>query len=129
MSTTVAITNGHDAHPHHQHVDVIDDSIVAEMQSSTPFEGPEKLLEIWFAPSADRLPVVDAAKYGSGDGDGDGDGDENDFIKRKGLRKIHRAVWEEMLDVVKCKVLSVIVGEETDAYLLRWASRDTHCIG
>ncbi|KZT58890.1 S-adenosylmethionine decarboxylase [Calocera cornea HHB12733] len=88
------------------------------MQSSTPFEGPEKLLEIWFAPSADRLPLIDEAKYGSGDGDGDGDVDG----QRKGLRRIDRAVWEEMLDIVKCKVLSVIVGEELDAYLLSESS-------
>lgn len=37
----------------------------------------------------------------------------------KGLRKVPRAVWEEMLKVVKCQVLSVIEGEEVDAYLLR----------
>jgi hypothetical protein len=37
----------------------------------------------------------------------------------KGLRRVPRDVWEEMLDIVKCKVLSVVEGEEIDAYLLR----------
>lgn len=55
-----------------------------------PFEGPEKLLEIWFTPSAGNL------------------------------RHVHRDLWEEMLDIVKCKVLSVVHGSEMDAYLLRW---------
>ena len=69
-----------------------------------PFEGPEKLLEVWFAPSAADVP--DAA-------DPSTDG-------RIGLRKIDRKIWEEMLDIVKCQVLSVIEGTEMDAYLLRF---------
>ena len=69
-----------------------------------PFEGPEKLLEIWFAPSAADVP--DAA-VPSTDG-------------RIGLRKIDRKIWEQMLDIVKCQVLSVIEGTEMDAYLLRF---------
>lgn len=72
--------------------------------NSGPFEGPEKLLEIWFAPSPYDVP--DAAQP-----------DENG---RFGLRKVKREVWEEMLDLVKCKVLSVVEGKEIDAYLLRW---------
>lgn len=72
--------------------------------NSGPFEGPEKLLEIWFAPSPYEVP--DAAHP-----------DENG---RFGLRKVKREVWEEMLDLVKCKVLSVVEGKEIDAYLLRW---------
>lgn len=69
-----------------------------------PFEGPEKLLEIWFAPSAADVP--DAIQP-STDG-------------RIGLRKVDRKIWEEMLDIVKCQVLSVIAGTEMDAYLLRF---------
>ena len=71
-------------------------------ESSGPFEGPEKLLEIWFAPSPAHLP--DAAEVCNG---------------RIGLRKVPRAVWEEMLDIVKCKILSAVEGTEMDAYLLR----------
>ena len=69
---------------------------------SGPFEGPEKLLEIWFAPSAADCP--DAASSTDG---------------KFGLRRVPRPVWEEMLDIVKCKILSAVEGTETDAYLLR----------
>lgn len=62
-----------------------------------PFEGPEKLLEIWFDP-----PETGADSSGG-----------------LGLRSVSREKWEEMLDIVRCKVLSVIRGEELDAYLLR----------
>lgn len=68
---------------------------------SGPFEGPEKLLEIWFAPTPADLPHAPST-----------DG-------KLGLRKVPRLVWEEMLDIVKCKVLSVVEGAEMDAYLLR----------
>lgn len=73
------------------------------LYASTPFEGPEKLLEVWFAPSADTVPGALSSKDG-----------------RAGLRKIPRHVWEDMLDIVKCKVLNVIEGDQTDAYLLRY---------
>lgn len=79
---------------------------------STPesfqFEGAEKLLEIWFAPPSstgvERPPTPP-----TGEG-------------RYGLRTVKRAIWEEMLDIVKCKVLSVVEGSEIDAYLLRSVS-------
>ena len=70
---------------------------------SSQFEGPEKLLEIWFAPSP-----ADVERTGPPTKDG-----------KYGLRRVDRAVWEEMLDIVKCKVLSVIEGTDMDAYLLR----------
>ncbi len=74
----------------------------------SPFEGPEKLLEIWFAPCVEDVVAED---------------DETDDrgIKRSGLRRVPRKTWEEMLDIVKCCVLSVIEGVEMDAYLLRYA--------
>jgi S-adenosylmethionine decarboxylase len=70
-----------------------------------PFEGAEKLLEIWFAPSPESLPL--AAK------------EPDEVNGRIGLRKVSREMWEEMLAIVKCKILSVIEGDEMDAYLLR----------
>jgi len=73
-----------------------------DYQASAPFEGPEKLLEIWFAPSATSIPSVAGAAPG-----------------KTGLRAVSRQTWEDMLDIVKCKVLSVVEGEEMDAYLLR----------
>lgn len=68
-----------------------------------PFEGPEKLLEIWFTPSASDVPDKSNPSPGG----------------RTGLRVVERKIWEEMLDIVKCQVLSVIEGDEMDAYLLR----------
>ncbi|KAI0686357.1 S-adenosylmethionine decarboxylase [Cytidiella melzeri] len=74
-------------------------------QSAGPFEGPEKLLEIWFAPSPAELPDASDSQDG-----------------KLGLRKVPRAIWEEMLDIVKCKILSVVEGTEMDAYLLSESS-------
>lgn len=71
--------------------------------------GPEKLLELWFAPS--EQDVVDRGLPLKGGRKGK--------ERWTGLRQVERSVWEEMLDEVQCKVLSVIEGEETDAYLLR----------
>jgi hypothetical protein len=71
------------------------------MTSGSPFEGPEKLLEIWFAPSVADL--------------------DDSESPRCGLRKVDASVWEDMLDIVQCKVLSVVHGDEIDAYLLRSA--------
>jgi S-adenosylmethionine decarboxylase len=76
--------------------------------SPGPFEGPEKLLEVWFAPSPDALPESSSSSTKAGR--------KGEY---RGLRQVPRAVWEEMLDIVKCKVLSVVEGEEIDAYLLR----------
>lgn len=70
-----------------------------------PFEGPEKLLEIWFAPNPDDLKRPDLSD------------------EKFGLRSIDRTVWEEMLDIVKCKVLNVVQGVQVDAYLLRLSSK------
>jgi S-adenosylmethionine decarboxylase len=68
-----------------------------------PFEGPEKLLELWFADSQDEV-----AGYG--------------------LRAVDSHVWEEMLDIVKCKVLSTIKGQDVDAYLLRCVKMFRHSL-
>jgi S-adenosylmethionine decarboxylase len=70
---------------------------------TAPFEGPEKLLEIWFATSISS--ICDALCTNC----------------RCGLRKVRRQSWEAMLDIVKCKVLSVVEGDQMDAYLLRSA--------
>ncbi|ORX36875.1 S-adenosylmethionine decarboxylase [Kockovaella imperatae] len=103
-----------------------------------PFEGPEKLLEVWFAPSFDLLPEpstplkkrvptheldkLDLSSTNGESGDGAATGGIGSSVKRKGLRIVPRAVWEEMLDIVKCKVLSVVEGDELDAYLLSESS-------
>ncbi|KAF9484454.1 S-adenosylmethionine decarboxylase [Pholiota conissans] len=76
-----------------------------DYQASAPFEGPEKLLEIWFAPSAAQVPHLPHAAG-----------------PMTGLRTVPRETWEEMLDIVKCKVLSVVQGADMDAYLLSESS-------
>lgn len=85
-----------------------------------PFEGPEKLLEIWFAPSPEELPPPVQNTDGLRLRPTKGKGREAEW---QGLRRVGREVWEEMLDVVKCKVLSYVEGADLDAYLLRWVAR------
>jgi len=70
--------------------------------STGPFEGPEKLLELWFSDTEDQ---VSSSANGN-----------------QGLRGIPRLKWEAMLDEVHCKVLSVIEGHGVDAYLLSESS-------
>ncbi|PVG00399.1 S-adenosylmethionine decarboxylase [Serendipita vermifera] len=86
MSEPVAPENGHE--------------IAEEPLMNAPFEGPEKLLEIWF-----EVPTHT---------------DTSD--ERWGLRSVPREKWEEMLDIVRCKVLNVLEGKELDAYLLSESS-------
>lgn len=80
--------------------------------------GPEKLLEIWFAPSEEdvvsrHLPIKGGRAAASPNA-------SRSYKERwTGLRQVEKAVWDNMLDEVQCKVLSVIEGEEVDAYLLR----------
>jgi len=82
-----------------------------------PFEGPEKLLEIWFAPSAD-CTRADGTVASSSVTPRLRSRPGHVKTELRGLRKVPREVWEEMLDIVKCKVLSVVEGDELDAYLL-----------
>lgn len=63
--------------------------------------GPEKLLEVWFAPAATSLPAG---------------------AHQNGLKAIPAETWKEMLDLVNCKVLSVVESEHVDAYLLSESS-------
>lgn len=77
-----------------------------------PFEGPEKLLELWFAPSVEALPECQRALAERGARLGG----------RLGLRRVPRSTWEGMLDLVRCKTLSVETSAEVDAYLLSESS-------
>ena len=65
------------------------------------FLGPEKLLEVWFAISQCALPGAAGPN---------------------GLKKISAGTWKEMLDLVDCKILSVITFGDVDAYLLSESS-------
>lgn len=79
----------------------INHDVAADLDSSNAFEGPEKLLEVWFAPSPSALPVG---------------------AKENGLLCVPSKTWEAMLDLVHCKVLSVVSSEHMDAYLLSESS-------
>jgi len=63
--------------------------------------GPEKLLEVWFAPAPDALPAG---------------------THKHGLKAVSAETWKNMLDLVNCKVLSVVESEHIDAYLLSESS-------
>jgi len=74
--------------------------------SNRPFGGAEKLLEIWFGPASDSIPNI-SSEF------------NNDRPLRNGLRLVERDVLDEMLDIVKCRVLNVVHNDYFDAYLLR----------
>ncbi|RPB21132.1 S-adenosylmethionine decarboxylase, partial [Terfezia boudieri ATCC MYA-4762] len=73
----------------------------ADLDSANAFEGAEKLLEVWFVPSPTML---------------------SESSKPNGLKSVSRNLWEQMLNLVRCKVLSVIQTEHVDAYLLSESS-------
>lgn len=90
-----------------------------------PFEGPEKLLELWFADCPELLSPQALRATFTILQDAQGrplDADTAPPRPRVGLRAVPRAMWEGMLDIVKCKVLSVIEGQDVDAYLLSESS-------
>ncbi|KAL9613039.1 MAG: hypothetical protein Q9167_002385 [Letrouitia subvulpina] len=79
----------------------INHDATVDLDSTNAFEGPEKLLEVWFAISPESLPACTAAE---------------------GLKVVPAQVWEDMLDLVNCKVLSTVESEQVDAYLLSESS-------
>ncbi|KAG5922718.1 hypothetical protein E4U53_003671 [Claviceps sorghi] len=79
----------------------INHDVAADLDSSNAFEGPEKLLEVWFAPSAESLPPSAAPN---------------------GLKSVASETWVAMLDMVNCKILSVLESDDVHAYLLSESS-------
>lgn len=71
------------------------------LDSSNAFEGPEKLLEVWFSPSPKDL---------------------HDCTDSRGLKAVPAEIWKTMLDLVNCQVLSIVESEDVDAYLLSESS-------
>lgn len=84
------------------HHTYIDHQLAANLDSTEAFEGPEKLLEIWFYPDAAEIPEFKG--------------------NRKTLRDIEVAKWVEVLKLVKCEVLSVRSTAVMDAFLLSESS-------
>ncbi|KAL6722277.1 spermidine resistance protein [Lecanora helva] len=79
----------------------INRDVPAGFDSTTAFEGPEKLLEVWFSASSTYLPSPTV---------------------QGGLKVVPSEVWKDMLDLVNCKILSVVESENVDAYLLSESS-------
>ncbi|TPX59892.1 adenosylmethionine decarboxylase [Powellomyces hirtus] len=120
-------------------------------QTLCGFEGPEKVLEIWFRPvNGKESPIHNQRSNIARDIESLSGSDvsvddideivdcarpEHDYpvdvfqdeegqwqYRRSGLRLVSRAVWEDMLAIVKCQVLNVIQNECEDAYLLSESS-------
>ncbi|KAJ5947554.1 hypothetical protein N7466_000569 [Penicillium verhagenii] len=79
---------------------IINHEATQDLDSSNAFEGPEKLLEVWFAPSANELGAAGP----------------------DGLKRVPSEIWKDMLDLVNCQVLSVVGSDDVDAYLLSESS-------
>ncbi|KAL2040603.1 hypothetical protein N7G274_006582 [Stereocaulon virgatum] len=79
----------------------INSDVAIDHDSSNAFEGPEKLLEVWFSASSISLPAATAPA---------------------GLKVVPAKVWKDMLELVNCKVLSIVESERVDAYLLSESS-------
>lgn len=80
---------------------IINRDVTVDLDSTNAFEGPEKLLEVWFSASPASLPAATAPA---------------------GLKIVPSETWNSMLDLVNCKVLSVVESENVDAYLLSESS-------
>jgi S-adenosylmethionine decarboxylase len=74
------------------------------LEGLSPFEGSEKLFEIWF-----EIPDNWNEKW-------------HDGKNKNGLRNIGRDEWQDMLTLVKCKILNAVSNEYCDSYLLSESS-------
>ncbi|KAI4194547.1 MAG: hypothetical protein LQ350_007707 [Teloschistes chrysophthalmus] len=79
----------------------INHEATVDLDSTNSFEGPEKLLEVLFSASPSSLPETSIPG---------------------GLKGVPSEEWKEMLDLVNCKVLSIVESEDVDAYLLSESS-------
>lgn len=84
-----------------ENFDFIDHELSVGLDSTNAFEGPEKLLELWFSPNIKNLPK---------------NWPEN------GLRNIPLVEIKELLKIVNCEILSKISTSKMDAYLLSESS-------
>lgn len=87
--------------PAYEQESYIDHELSANLDSTFAFEGPEKLLEIWFWSSESNIPKN---------------------IKNDGLRSVPLEEWIKILDLVNCKILSMKSSKFMDAYLLSESS-------
>ncbi|KAF9197442.1 spermidine resistance protein [Haplosporangium sp. Z 27] len=88
-------------------------------QEAGSFEGPEKLLEIWFGPAPYLLQGISTIPEDLQSAESD---DTLGGSDRYGLRIVPKPVWDEMLAIVKCQVLNSIQNDCMDAFLLSESS-------
>ena len=81
----------------------VDHQLSATLDSTEAFEGPEKLLEIWFYPQPNEIPT-------------------NDKGEKLTLRSIPVEKWVSILNLVKCEILSIKSTPLMDAFLLSESS-------
>ncbi|KAG0048134.1 spermidine resistance protein [Gryganskiella cystojenkinii] len=98
-----------------------------DTQEAGSFEGPEKLLEIWFGPAPYLLQGIRTipTELQSGSVTEESTSSDNSTTvgsDRYGLRIVPKAVWDEMLAIVKCQVLNSIQNDCMDAFLLSESS-------
>ncbi|EIF46176.1 s-adenosylmethionine decarboxylase [Brettanomyces bruxellensis AWRI1499] len=86
--------------------DFVNHELSENLDSTNAFEGPEKLLEIWFAPSGSCLPIS---------------------WPKRGLRDIPLSGIEHMLSEVNCEIISRVSSQMMDAYLLSESSLFVFC--
>jgi len=82
-----------------------------EQVSLLGFEGPEKLIEVWFKPPQEKINEINEL-------------DESEEIDTKnlGLRAVKKEVWDDMLTIVRAQILSITSNQYQDAYLLSESS-------
>ncbi|KAF9916502.1 spermidine resistance protein [Lobosporangium transversale] len=90
-----------------------------DTQEAGSFEGPEKLLEIWFSPAPFPLQGIRTIPTALQPADNDETFGGSD---RYGLRIVPKPIWDEMLAIVKCQVLNSIQNDCMDAFLLSESS-------
>lgn len=121
VATAVPVAHAN-VHLHDNEAGFKDDAFLDttnDTQEAGSFEGPEKLLEIWFGPAPFPLQGIRTIPTEFQNAEND------DFISgsdRYGLRIVPKSVWDEMLAIVKCQVLNQIQNDCMDAFLLSESS-------
>ncbi|KAI8984677.1 adenosylmethionine decarboxylase [Mycotypha africana] len=101
------------------------------------FEGPEKLLEIWFSPAPFARPVSSHAQATTARCTSNSDSEFSDESNpvtpndsminlslgfSNDLRTVEKPIWDSMLATVKCTILNIVKNQHVHAYLLSESS-------
>ncbi|KAF9114899.1 spermidine resistance protein [Mortierella sp. AM989] len=121
-ATLTPATSAVQAHLHDNEAGFENDAFLDttnDTQEAGSFEGPEKLLEIWFGSAPYLLQGVRTIPTELKSAESD---DSLEGSNRYGLRIVPKPVWDEMLAIVKCQVLNSIQNDCMDAFLLSESS-------